>query len=135
MHRRFFWSAALAALALTAACKDSSGPTTANAMPIASGVPVTGISGNENSSRYYRITVPPGSTRLLVETEGGSGDVDLLIRRNRLPSLLESDCESFEVTNDDGCDISNPGAGDWYIMLFGSEQYAGVTLSATVTTP
>ena len=137
MRRRFLWSAAIAALTLTAACKDSSGPTTASAMSIASGVPVTGISGNANSRRFYVITVPAGSTRLLVETEGGSGDVDLLIRRNRLPSLLESDCESFEVTNDDGCDVPNPGAGDWYIMLFGAgdDGYAGVTLSATVTTP
>lgn len=138
MIRTLVRSTALAAIVLFSACDDSStGPSASSALTVTSGVPVTGITGGSNSRKLYRIVVPAGSTRLLVETHGGSGDVDLLIRRNRVPTLLESDCESFEPTNDDGCDLTNPAAGDWYILLFGAGEngYSGTMLTATVTTP
>ena len=138
MMRPLLRSAALVAIVLFSACDDSStGPPASSAVTIISGVPVTGISGRENSRKLYRIVVPPGSTRLLVETHGGSGDVDLLIRRDRVPTLTESNCESFNDTNDDGCDRPNPAAGDWYILLFGAGDngYSGATLTATVATP
>ena len=139
MIRPILRALALSTAVLLAACggDSSTGPSAANAVTVTSGVPVTSISGAANSRRLYKITVPSGSTRLLVETEGGSGDVDLLIRRNNVPTLLESDCESFEGTNDDGCDVPNPGSGTWYILLFGAGDngYTGATLRATVTTP
>jgi hypothetical protein len=139
MIRPILRSLALSAAVLLAGCGDdsSTGPSASSAVTVTSGVPVTGISGTANSRKLYKIIVPPGSTRLLVETEGGSGDVDVLIRRNRVPTLLESDCESFEGTNDDGCDVINPGSGTWYILLFGAGDngYTGATLRATVTTP
>lgn len=138
MFRMLARSSALCAVVLFSACDDSSsGPSPSSALTISSGVPVTGISGGSNSRKLYRIVVPPGSTRLVVATSGGSGDVDLLIRRNGVPTLLVADCESFETTNDDGCDVPNPGAGDWYILLFGAGDngYSGATLTATVTTP
>jgi hypothetical protein len=128
----------MVAIVLLSACDDSStGPSASSAVTITSGVPVTGISGSSNSRKLYRIVVPPASTRLLVETHGGSGDVDLLIRRNRVPTFTDSACESFNDTNDDGCDLTNPVPGDWYILLFGAgdDGYSGATLTATVTTP
>jgi hypothetical protein len=119
---------------LLAGCKDSSGPTTSSAIIVSDGVPVTGISGNENSRRYYKVVVPANATGLRVETDEGSGDVDLLVRYNRLPTLLESNCESFNLGNEDGCEIDNPTAGDWYIMLFGAEfGYSGARLTVTIT--
>lgn len=137
MIRALVRSTALAAVIVFSACKDSSGPSTAEATLLTSGVPVTGISGGENSRRYYRIVVPTGATRLRVRTEDdGTGDVDLLIRRGALPTLLESTCESFNLGNEDQCEQENPTPGDWYIMLFGAEGgYTGATLTATVTMP
>ena len=138
MIRPLLRSAALLAIVLFPACDGSStGPSPSSALTITSGVPVTGISGGENSRKLYRIVVPAGATRLLVETHGGTGDVDLLIRRDRVPTFTASACESFNDTNDDGCDLTNPVAGDWYILLFGAGDngYSGATLTATVTTP
>jgi hypothetical protein len=134
MFRTLVRSTALAAIVVFSACDDSSGPSTSDATLIVSGVPITGISGGENSRRYYRIVVPTGATRLRVRTEGGAGDVDLLVRHNRLPTLLDSDCESFNFGNEDECDRDDPVSGDWYIMLFGAEDgYENATLTATVT--
>jgi hypothetical protein len=137
MLRALVRSTAVVAIVAVSACKDSSGPSTSEATLLTSGVPVTGIAGAENSRRYYRIVVPAGATRLRVRTEDdGTGDVDLLVRRGSLPTLLESTCESFNFGNEDQCEQENPTAGDWYIMLFGSEGgYAGATLTATVTMP
>ena len=124
---------ALAAMLLSG-CKDSSGPAPSSATIISAGVPVTGISGSENSRRFYKIVVPPNATELRVETDEGSGDVDLLVRYNRLPTLLDSNCESFNLGNEDGCEIDNPTAGDWYILLFGAEGgYSGARLTVTIT--
>ena len=123
----------LAAMLLSG-CKDSSGPSPSSATIISAGVPVTGISGNENSRRYYKVVVPANATELKVETDEGTGDVDLVIRYNRLPTLLESNCESFNFGNEDGCEIDNPTAGDWYIMLFGADGgYSGARLTVTIT--
>ena len=135
MIRTLVRSAALAAVLVASACKDSSGPSTADAIIISNGVAVTNVSGGANTRKYYKIVVPTGATRLRVETEGGTGDVDLVIRWNRLPSLLEFDCGSFDGENDDGCDMPNPEPGNWYIMLFGAGDngYSGATLTATVT--
>lgn len=134
MLRTLAAATALAASLLAAGCKDSSAPSESSAVLISDGVPVTGISGSENSRRFYKIVVPPNATSLRVETDEGTGDVDLLLRYNRLPALLESNCESFNDGNEDGCEIDNPTAGNWYIMLFGAEGgYSGVRLTATVT--
>ena len=137
MIRTLVRSTALVAVLVLSACKDSSGPSSADAIVISNGVAVTNISGGANNRKYYKIVGPTGATRLRVETEGGSGDVDLVIRWNRLPSLLEFDCGSFDNANDDGCDLPNPEPGNWYIMLFGAGDngYSGTTLTATVTGP
>jgi hypothetical protein len=137
MIRALLRSAALAALVLSACDSASTGLSPSSALTIDNGVPVTGISGGSRSRRLYRIVIPAGSTRLLVETHGGTGDVDLLVRRDRVPTFTASACESFNETNDDGCELTNPAAGDWYILLFGAGDngYSGATLTATVTTP
>ena len=104
---------------------------------ITSGVPVTGIAGAENSQRMYVIAVPAGATRLLITTGQGSGDVDMYVRRETPPSLRNptGDCASTGDFTDEMCDLANPTAGNWYILLFGWESYSGVTLTATVTQP
>jgi hypothetical protein len=118
---------AQAALTVTTASDPS-------ATLLVSGVPVAGISGAEDSQRLYRIAVPAGATQLDVRTSGGSGDVDLYVRRGQPPSSAAVDCWSEGVATDESCTIPTPAAGDWYILLVGFEAYSGVTLTATVST-
>lgn len=136
MIRLLARSALVLSLAL-AACGDDDDPTGPGAVTLlTSGTPVTNISGALNSQKVYRIPVAAGATRLTVTTAGGSGDVDILVRRGSPPTETSvDDCESLNFGNDDSCILTNPTAGDWFILLYGSEAYSGATLTATVTRP
>lgn len=103
--------------------------------PLTSGVAVTNQSGAESSSRFFSITVPAGTTQLTVTTTGGTGDMDLYLRLGNLPSTGSFDCESANFDNDETCTVNSPAAGTWYVMLYGFEAYAGVTITATLTPP
>jgi serine protease len=138
MNRFLGRAAVLAALVLSMGCDDEpTGPRASSAINLVPGQQITGISGGANSQRLYKVVVPAGAAALTVGTEGGSGDVDLLVRRGRVPTLLQSEWESFNNGNEDGVVISNPAAGDYYVLLYGSgdDGYSGVTLMALLTSP
>jgi len=96
------------------------------------GVPVTGIEGDAGQVRYYSIEVPAGTSQLTVTISGGSGDVDLYVRRGALPGPYVYDCRPLREGNEEICTFVPPflTAGHWYIMLRGHTAYDGVTLVA-----
>lgn len=98
---------------------------------LASGVAVTGIAGDAESVRYYRIDVPTGATQLTVALSGGTGDADLYVRRSALPTEFAYDCRPLRQGNEETCTFTSPAAGQWYVMLRGHAAYADVTLVAT----
>ena len=107
----------------------------ANVGELVSGVPVTGLTGDAGSVRYYSIDVPIGATRLTISISGGTGDVDLYIRHGALPQEFVYDCRPLRQGNDETCERTDPDVGRWYIMLRGYIAYADVSLTATVTQP
>jgi len=58
---------------------------------LSNGVPVTGLSGAQASSRIYRIEVPAGQTNLEIKTSGGTGDCDLYVNRGVAPTTTAYD--------------------------------------------
>lgn len=114
------------------ACPDGSGGGVETAL--SNNVPISNISGSSGSERHYTITVPPGATRLEVTTSGGSGDLDLYVRRSQRASRSASDCSSGSSNNDESCTMTNPASGTWYVMLYGYSAYSGTTLRATYGT-
>ena len=115
----------VAALSLLA-CMTYAGEPTA----LTNGVAVTGISGAANSEMFYKIDVPAGQDTLQISTSGGTGDVDLYVRRGSQPTTTSYDYRPYKVGNDETVDVNNPAAGTWYIMLRGYSSYSGVTLKA-----
>jgi hypothetical protein len=99
---------------------------------LTNGVPVTEIGGEAGSTRYYAIDVPTGATQLTVVISGGTGDVDLYVRRGELPQEFVYDCRPFRPGNEETCTFTPPAAGYWYIMLRGHAAYADVSLVATI---
>ena len=102
------------------------------ALTSGTGVAVSG-SGARFSSSYRKIVVPAGATRLTVTISGGTGDVDLYVRRGAVPSFTVFDCASENGGNTENCTINNPAAGTWFIMLGLWDPYTGATLTATVS--
>jgi serine protease len=72
---------------------------------------------------FYRIKVPPGMTKLTVETMGRNGlsgeDIDMHIRGLIQPTSDVFDCASATKGVNEVCEVNNPAAGDWYIMITG----------------
>lgn len=106
----------------------------ANATALTSGTPLGSRSGDEGTTKLYRVTVPDEASLLTVTTTGGTGDVDLYVRQGQAPTASAYDCESAGGDNEETCELELPAAGTWYILLEAFEDYSGVTLTATVST-
>lgn len=130
----------LESAAFTVQVTDEASVTHSRALTIAvaeiqeltSGVAVGGLEGEAASVRYFSIDVPTGATKLTVVISGGTGDVDLYVRRALLPMQFTYDCRPLREGNQETCTFSSPAAGQWYVMLRGFAAYAGVELVATV---
>jgi hypothetical protein len=106
---------------------------TASTPLLTSGVPVTGISGASGSQQFWKLPVPAGKTSLTFTISGGTGDADLYVRFGAKPTTSTFTCRPFLNGNNETCTISNPTAGDWYVMIRGFATFSGVTLTGRYT--
>jgi len=97
------------------------------------GVAATGQSGALGAQSFYKITVPAGQTSLVFTLSGGTGDADMYTKFGAHPTLTTYDCRPYISGNGETCSVTNPAAGDYYVMLNGYAAYAGVSLKATFT--
>jgi len=89
-------------------------------------------SGNWSST--YTVSIPSGTTRLVVETSGGTGDADLYVRAGSAPTTSRYTCRPYLNGNTETCTINNPVAGTtYYIAVRAYTSYSGVTMKATRT--
>ena len=101
------------------------------------------LSGEKTSETFYRVAVPPGRGSFTVSTDGGSGNVDLYVKRGR-PAVCSGPLElrsfgqcvfdesSTEPGNAELIEIDNPEPGEWFIDLVASDAYSGVTLTTDI---
>ncbi|OOG66029.1 peptidase [Rhodanobacter sp. B04] len=94
------------------------------------GVPVTGQSGAANQELSYTVTVPAGTGSLTIASSGGTGDVDLYVKKGSAPSTTSYDCRPYLSGNNESCTFSAP-SGTYYIKLRGYSAFSGVSLKAT----
>lgn len=92
------------------------------------GVPVTGLSGAAGSETRFTLAVPSGASNLSIALSGGSGDADLYVRFGNPPTTSTYDCRPYLSGNNETCNIANPQAGTYHIMVRGYSSYSGVTL-------
>ncbi|HEX6132778.1 MAG TPA: pre-peptidase C-terminal domain-containing protein [Longimicrobiales bacterium] len=94
--------------------------------------PVSGLAANEGENRFFRIPVPPNTTKLTVTASGPtSNDVDLYIAAGALPSTRSYECRSITPQSSESCTVQTPVAGDWYVLLDAFTAYTSVTLRAS----
>ncbi len=82
---------------------------------------------------YRKIVVPAGKTNLTITISGGSGDVDMFINRNGVPTTGTNICASENAGNTEVCNFANPAAGTYFVGLMTWDAYAGARLKATAT--
>ena len=95
-----------------------------------SGVYEINLNAAKRTWLNYSLDVPAGTTQLVVNMSGGSGDADLYVRFGSQPTTRKYDCRPYLTGNNESCVINNPAAGTWYMGIYGYEAFSGVTLEA-----
>ncbi|CAN5607414.1 hypothetical protein BH23GEM1_BH23GEM1_07660 [soil metagenome] len=131
-------SAITARLTSDASVLSSSTATVIAVPALTSGVARTGLAGStRGTTQYFKIVVPTGKTGLTVTLSGGTGDADMYIAFNTLPSTstgnTATSCAAEESGNNEVCTFVNPPAGTWFIALVVWNNYTGASLTARVT--
>jgi hypothetical protein len=68
---------------------------------------------------------------LEIQISGGTGDVDMYIRKDAKPTTTEWDYRPYLIGNNEKVTINTPAAGTYFILLRAYTAYTGVTLQAT----
>jgi serine protease len=93
-------------------------------------VAVTGLSGAAGSDQYFYATLPD-SVMTDVTIGGGTGNADLYMSTNTLPTDDDYQCASTSAGNVDTCDRFHPAAATYYIRVHGTTDFAGLSLQAS----
>ncbi|HGS5371213.1 TPA: S8 family peptidase [Vibrio cholerae] len=96
---------------------------------LTNGKVVTGISGKQGESKKFYIDVPAGR-RLSIETNGGTGNLDLYVRLGSEPEPFAWDCASYRNGNNEVCPFPNTREGRHFITLYGTTEFNNVSLVA-----
>jgi len=105
-------------------------PPESSVTALSNGQLLTGLAGDSGLQAYYSVDLPEGTTNLAVQLSGGSGDVDLYVRRGSLPDTGNYDCVSSLSGNDETCAIAAPQTpSTYYFMLYGRSAFAGASLA------
>ena len=85
-------------------------------------------------STTYSVAIPSGTTKLVVQTSGGTGDADLYVRAGSAPTTSTYTCRPYLSGNTETCTFNNPTAGStYYFNVRAYSAYSGVNLKATRT--
>jgi len=99
--------------------------------PLANDQAAAGLAGAAGSTRYFMIHFARDQSRLIIKTRGGSGDCDIYVRRNALPTLKEFDHKRIGPGTEHTMEFKdNVAAGTYYVMVHGRADYRGVALTA-----
>ncbi len=103
--------------------------------------------GEKGKSKFHKLEIPDqqpppqqvGSaglkrlspSTLEVTTSGGVGNVDLYLKHEGFPSPDDFDVRATGPGNNHTIRVQNPDAGEWFVALYGEDDFSGVTLLAT----
>lgn len=110
---------------------DSGGMIDNGATLLFSGDQKDGLQGNIDDTLVYAIEVEENAFQLAVDLFGGSGDADLYVAHNRIPTTEDFDFSPFLEGNDENVTVQQPSAGRWYIVVHGYDVFENVSLSVT----
>jgi serine protease len=95
---------------------------------LTNGVPVNGVGDNAGGAKNFFMDVPAGLAKVTFTISGGTGDADLYVRYNNIPTTVDYDCRPMRAGNNEICTMYNPQPGRWYAQLRAYTNYANVSL-------
>lgn len=99
-----------------------------DAIPLANGVPMTGMSGAGGEQLVFALEVPADSLALSLRSFGGSGDVSMYVKFGEVGDADNFDAESKRPGNTESVVIARPQAGTYYVTLVGEKAFDGVSV-------
>ncbi|WP_242344588.1 pre-peptidase C-terminal domain-containing protein [Anaeromyxobacter terrae] len=106
-------------------------PSATACSPLQNGVALPSLSAPAGATPCFVISVPADQSWLTVSVSGGSGNADLYVAVNAVPTLRAYDCRSARTGNDEACTIDAPAANaSYYVMLYARRAFSGVSLTA-----
>lgn len=107
------------------------GPGGDGAIELVNGAQSQKFGGSEDSFRLFAIDIPANTGRATFSIFGGSGDADLYVRFNAIPTLDDfDDCGCIDGNNETIA-VAWPESGVAYLLVHGYDDYAGVRVKAT----
>lgn len=102
---------------------------------LTNGVSVT-ISSDGTEQPLYTFDIPSGATDLVIQSSGGTGDVDLYVKAGSEATTSNYDHRPYKGGNNETVNVATPQVGKWYVMGFpyGNSPFDNVTLVASWTT-
>ncbi|HEY0335615.1 MAG TPA: S8 family serine peptidase, partial [Stenotrophomonas sp.] len=112
--------------AVNLAMGNASIPT--EAIALANGVAVRGLSGAAGEGLLYRIDVPAGARNLTLRTLGGTGDVAMSVGTISPTDQAPLPKVSDHPGNTESYIVVSPQAGSYFVLVSGVTGYSNVTL-------
>ena len=87
---------------------------------------------SSSSQAYAYIILPAGAKNLKLYTNGGTGDMDLYVKKGAYPTTTSYDAASLNLGNSESVSFATPTSNVWYyIVLKAKQPFSGVTLNAS----
>jgi endonuclease I len=104
----------------------------AQALEMTKAVPQGNLSAALGQSISFTLTVSDAKD-LVFRTSGGSGDVDMYVKKGSAPSNSSFDCRPYIAGNVETCSFATPGNATYYVRLTAYSAFSGVSLVADYT--
>lgn len=101
---------------------------------LSNGIEISGLSGAKDSKLFFKIEIPRDQKNLMIDTWGGTGDVNIYVRYSDMPDSSNYDEKCDIPGNDENIYIKEPKAGVWYIVLNSYENFSEVSVKAEYNT-
>ncbi|WP_309892493.1 M20/M25/M40 family metallo-hydrolase [Archangium sp.] len=98
---------------------------------LTSGVATAAYSGATGSWKCWTLSVPAGKTSVVFNQAGGTGDADLYVRYNAVPTSSSYNCRPYLSGNTETCTINSPSAGTWHACSYAYSAYSNMTMKGT----
>ena len=101
-----------------------------DAITLTPGVEYGLLSGYNGLSQYFKVEVPQGTERLVVDLNDGAGEADLYLRLDQAPTTATYGHHSSASGANDRIAFNDPTPGWWYILLTSESAFTGVNIVA-----
>jgi len=92
---------------------------------------LTGLGASQGADLNFFMNVPSGSSNLVFQMTGGTGDADIYVRYGSKPTSSTYDFRPYLNGNEETVTIAAPQTGTYYVMIHAYSTFSGLTLNAS----